>query len=120
LGGFQVGYVVAYASGAPFNVVTGTDNNNDTTVNDRPPGVGRNSARMPATSSVDVRLLRSFRLGNRQRIDVMVEAFNLLSHVNVLNVNNTYGNGATPLASFGQPTAAGDPRQIQIGARWSF
>ena len=120
LGGFQVGYVVAYASGAPFNVVTGTDNNNDTTVNDRPAGVGRNSARMPATSSVDVRLLRAFRLGDQQRIEVMVEAFNLLNHVNVLNVNNTYGNGATPLASFGQPTAAGDPRQIQIGARWSF
>jgi hypothetical protein len=120
LGGFQIGYVVSYASGAPFNLVTGTDNNNDTTVNDRPAGVGRNSGRMPATSSVDVRLLRSFQLTDQHRIEVMVEAFNLLNHVNILNVNNTYGNGAAPLPSFGQPTAAGDPRQVQLGVRWSF
>ena len=120
LGGFQIGYVLSYASGAPFNIVTGTDNNNDTTVNDRPASVGRNSGRMPSTSSVDVRLLRSFQLTAQHRLEVMVEAFNLLNHVNILNVNNTYGNAATPLPSFGQPTAAGDPRQIQLGVRWSF
>ena len=38
---------LAYASAAPFNIVTGADNNNDTTVNDRPAGVGRNSGRLP-------------------------------------------------------------------------
>ena len=44
----------------PFNPVTGNDRNNDTTVNDRPAGVGRNSARQPATSSLDLRVSRSF------------------------------------------------------------
>jgi hypothetical protein len=42
LAGVQVGYVFARATGVPFNVVTGGDRNNDTTVNDRPEGVGRN------------------------------------------------------------------------------
>ena len=50
----------------------------------------------------------------------MIEAFNLLNHVNILNVNNTFGNGTGPLPAFDQPTAAGDPRQIQLGVRWTF
>ena len=55
-----------------------------------------------------------------RRIDAMIEAFNILNHVNILNVNNTYGTGPTPPATFNQPTAAGDPRQIQLGVRWRF
>ena len=33
---------------------------------------------------------------------------------------NTPPTGATPLASFGRPTAAGDPRQVQLGLRLNF
>ena len=120
LGGFQLGYVFSYASGAPFNLVTGSDNNNDTTVNDRPAGVGRNAGRLPATSSLDVRLSRTFAVGSGRRLEAMIEAFNVLNHVNILNVNNTFGNGSAPLPAFNQPTAAGDPRQIQLGVRWSL
>jgi Carboxypeptidase regulatory-like domain len=120
LAGFQLGYVLSYASGAPFTIVTGTDNNNDTTTNDRPAGVGRNSGRLPATSSLDLRLSRTFVVAGGRRIEAMIEAFNVLNHVNILNVNNTFGNGIAPLAAFGQPIAAGDPRQIQLGVRWTF
>jgi hypothetical protein len=128
-GGIQVGYVFSAASPPPFNVVTGGDRNNDTTVNDRPEGVGRNSARFSCfsnvaedcgTSSFDMRISRPIRLGGRQRIDVMVEAFNLFNHVNVVNVNNTIGTGATPSATFRQVTAIGDMRQMQLGIRWGF
>lgn len=117
---FHLGYVFSYATGAPFNPVTGSDRNNDTTVNDRPEGVGRNSARQPATSSFDLRLSRTFVLPRTHRIEAMVEAFNVFNHVNVVAVNNTFGTGATPLPAFGRPTAAGDARQIQLGVRWSF
>ena len=120
LAGVQIGYVFSFATGVPFNPVTGNDRNNDTTVNDRPIGVGRNSARQPATSSLDLRVSRSFALGGRRRLEAMIEAFNLLNHVNILNVNNTFGPGATPNATYGQPTVAGDPRQLQLGVRWSF
>ena len=34
-----------YQSAAPYNVITGLDNNGDSVTNDRPAGVGRNSAR---------------------------------------------------------------------------
>ncbi|OFW29463.1 MAG: hypothetical protein A3G76_07420 [Acidobacteria bacterium RIFCSPLOWO2_12_FULL_65_11] len=119
-GGYQFGYVFSYATGAPFNVVTGSDNNNDTTTNDRPAGIARNSERLPATSSLDVRVSRAFMMAGGRRIEAMIEAFNLMNHVNVLNVNNTFGNGATSLATFGQRTAVGDMRQVQLGVRWSF
>jgi hypothetical protein len=120
LRGIQLGYALTVASGAPFNVVAGSDLNNDTNNNDRPAGVGRNSARLPSSATLDLRVSRGFTFAGVHRIEVMVEGFNVLNHPNVLNVNNTFGTGVTPLPSFGQPTLAGDPRQLQLGARWSF
>jgi hypothetical protein len=120
LAGLQLGYVVSYATGVPFNVVAGSDLNSDTNNNDRPAGVGRNSERQQAVSSVDLRVSRAFAISGTHRLEVMLEAFNVLNRVNILAVNNTFGTGLTPLASFGQPTLAGDPRQMQLGLRWSF
>jgi hypothetical protein len=128
-GGVQLGYVFSFASAAPFNVVTGDDRNSDTTVNDRPAGVGRNAARLACfshvaddcgTSSLDLRVARRIGIGSRHRIDLMLEGFNVLNHVNVINVNNTFGTGATPAPAFRQVTAIGDMRQLQLGVRWSF
>jgi hypothetical protein len=100
--------------------VTGTDSNHDTNNNDRPSGVGRNSARLPSTSSLDLRLSRAFALPGGRRLEGMIEAFNVFNHVNVLNVNNTFGTGGTPLPTFNQTTAVGDMRQLQLGVRWTF
>ncbi len=119
LAGIQVGYVVSYATGVPFNIVTGNDRNNDTNTNDRPVGVGRNTGRQDPVSSVDLRLSRAFSVG-AQRLEVMLEAFNVFNHVNILALNNTYGTAVLPNTTFGQPTLAGDPRQMQIGVRWTF
>jgi len=120
LGGLQIGYVFSFATGAALNVVAGSDLNNDTNNNDRPLGVGRNTGRLPDSSSFDLRISRTFRFGSRHRIEAMVEAFNLFNRVNILNVNNTFGTGTAPLPAFGQPLLAGDARQIQLGTRWSF
>jgi hypothetical protein len=118
--GVELGYVWSYATGAPFTIVTGTDSNHDTNNNDRPSGVGRNSARLPSTSSLDLRLSRAFALPGGRRLEGMIEAFNVFNHVNVLNVNNTFGTGGTPLPTFNQTTAVGDMRQLQLGVRWTF
>jgi len=50
----------------------------------------------------------------------MAEAFNVLNRVNVVNVNNNYGAGSVPALTFGQVTAVGDMRQMQLGVRWGF
>ena len=127
--GVQIGWVFSYGTALPFNVVTGADNNNDTTVNDRPAGVGRNSARMPCfddltqscgTATFDMRISRAISFSATNRIDLILEGFNLFNRANVVNVNNTIGNGVTPLPTFQQVTAVGDMRQLQLGVRWSF
>lgn len=120
LTGFQLSPIFRYGSALPFNIVTGTDRNNDTTVNDRPVGVGRNTGKGFDFASFDARLSRRIRLSERVGLEVMAEGFNLLNRANFQLPNNTFGTGATPNATFGKPTGAADPRQLQFGLRLSF
>jgi hypothetical protein len=121
--GFQLSTIFTYYSPLPFNVQTGSDNNGDTNTNDRPAGLGRNTGRGFDFSSLDVRLSRSFSLGEHIRLEGLVEAFNLLNRRNNQIPNNIFGNGPypnSPAPGFGTPTAVGDPRQIQLGLRLKF
>jgi hypothetical protein len=118
--GFELSYIFSYASSFPFNILTGNDRNFDTNFNDRPLGVGRNTGRGFDTASLDLRLSRNFHLTDRFRLEAIVEGFNVLNRANLQLPNNVFGTGQTPLATFGSPTAAGDPRQIQLGLRLSF
>ena len=120
LRGFQLSYIVTYASRLPFNVLLGSDRNFDTNNNDRPVGVGRNTGRGFDFASFDMRLSRRFRINERVALDLLAEGFNLFNRANFGVPNNTFGSGTTPLATFGQPTAAFDPRQLQFGLKLSF
>jgi hypothetical protein len=120
LHGFQLSYIYTYASRLPFNVLLGSDRNFDTNNNDRPVGVGRNTGRGFDFASFDLRLSRRFRLTERSALEVMAEGFNLFNRANFGVPNNTFGSGINPLATFGQPTAAFDPRQFQFGLKVSF
>ena len=118
--GLQLGWVFSYASALPFNILTGDDRNNDTNVNDRPVGVGRNTGVGFDFASLDLRLGRRFALGRGVELEALVEAFNVLNRPNYQAPNGTFGPGPLPRAGFGEPTAAADPRQVQIGLRASF
>jgi hypothetical protein len=120
LRGFQLSYIFTYASGLPFNIVTGNDRNFDTNNNDRPAGVGRNTGRGFNFASLDLRLSRRFQFTERVSLELLAEGFNVLNRSNFAIPNNTFGTGATPPASFGQPTAAFEPRQFQLGLRLGF
>ncbi|MDP1571345.1 MAG: carboxypeptidase-like regulatory domain-containing protein [Vicinamibacterales bacterium] len=63
--GVRVMYQVQGASALPYTITTGTDDNGDTVFNDRPAGVGRNSARGSATWNGNIRIGRGFNLGGR-------------------------------------------------------
>lgn len=119
-GGFQVSYIFTYASRLPFNVLAGSDLNGDSNNNDRALGLGRNTGRGFDFASFDLRLSRTFRLTERLNLELLAEGFNIFNRANFSVPNNTFGTGTTPLAAFGRPTAAFDPRQIQFGFRLNF
>jgi hypothetical protein len=118
--GFQLSYIFRYGSRLPFNIVTGNDRNFDTNVNDRPVGVKRNTGRGFDSAALDLRLSRTFGLTERIRIEALAEGFNVLNRANFQLPNNVFGTAVAPLPNFGRPTAAGDPRQLQLGLRLSF
>jgi hypothetical protein len=120
LNGFQFGYIFTYASRLPFNVLLGSDRNFDGNNNDRPIGVGRNTGRGFDFASLDLRVSRRFRLTERVDLQLLAEGFNVLNRANFGVPNNTFGAGVNPLATFGQATAAFDPRQFQFGMKVSF
>lgn len=117
---FQLSYIFSFGSGLPFNILTGTDRNFDTNVNDRPEGVGRNTGEGFDFASLDVRLSRHISLTERLEMEVIAEGFNVLNRANLQLPNNVYGTGRSPLPAFGRATGAADPRQLQFGLRFSL
>ena len=120
--GFRVGSILSAASGAPFNITTGSDPTGDTIT--RPPGVTRNTGRGPGTVQLDLRVTKVFSLqrisaGERRRsirsLEFSVDAFNAINHTNVTSI---IGVVSSPL--FGKANAAGPARTIQLSAKYSF
>jgi hypothetical protein len=63
--GVRTSVNVLAQSATPYTITTGRDNNRDGVVNDRPEGVGRNTARGQATWTVNVNVNKQFALGQR-------------------------------------------------------
>jgi outer membrane receptor protein involved in Fe transport len=87
----------------------------DLAVTDRPPGVSRNSARGGGgVWQLDMRLSKVLPLG-RNRVELLAEVFNVTNQRNWTAFDGVVGN-----TTFGRPTAAGEPRQVQVGLRLDF
>jgi hypothetical protein len=61
------------------------------------PTVGRNTLRLPDSANLDVRLSRSFKLGERLRLRGSLEGFNVLNHVNISGVTQRAFLVGTPV-----------------------
>ena len=102
-------------------VETHIDTNGDGRFNDRAPGFTRDSFRTAPNHSLDMRLSWSIKFAERRRAQVLLEAFNVFNRDNVTQVSNVYGpTPGQPLALFGQATAYGPPRQMQLGFRLTY
>jgi len=78
LSGFELAPIFRYNSSHPFNLLAGTNVNNDRhSTTDRPPGVGRNTGVGPNYVSFDTRLSWQFKMGEKSTLQFMVEGFNL-------------------------------------------
>jgi hypothetical protein len=116
--GFETSDIVALQSGRPFNITTGTDDNGDGHLKDRPPGVGRNAGRAAPTYIWDTRLSRPFKIGERVQIIPTVDMFNVPNHPNFDAESYV---GTLNSANFGKPTdIISPPRQLQLGLRVTF
>jgi hypothetical protein len=116
--GFQTSNIVALQSGRPFNITTGTDDNGDGHLKDRPPGVGRNAGRADPTYIWDTRLARPIRLRERVTVSPTVDMFNVINHPNFDAESYV---GVISSAAFGKPTGLiSPPRQVQVGVRVTF
>ncbi len=88
--------------------------------------LGRNAGTTHNYFSVDARLSRKIRFGERISLDLIAEGFNLFNRFNEAGANPFYTvvNGFNQRASNGkyysQPTSAFDPRQFQFGAKLNF
>ena len=126
--GFTFATNATLASGVPYNVTTGTDNNGDGVNADRPvingAVISRNFGQGTPTYDWGVSLQKSFALGERYKLMLLAEALNVLNHSNFYGRSGTYGNAAAPPAAFGTPVGGianvGPPRQMQFMARIQF
>jgi hypothetical protein len=72
-------------------------------------------------NSLDARVAWTVPMPGITRLQVYLETFNLLNKENVALVNNNYGLIAgSPAATWLRPTQYFPPREIQLGARFSF
>jgi hypothetical protein len=127
--GIGLGLGTQVSSGSPYTIRTGFDNNSDAVLNDRPAGVGRNSARGEWHASSDLRLGwtiggdtgRGGRRGERQRgggergAEIYAQINNLFN-----TTNFTSYSGVLTSPYFGLPTAARSGRRMELGLRLFF
>lgn len=151
---FIVAPIVEISSGRPFNILSNQDTNNDqSSQTDRPsvlsngtlcvPGtsgctalitngvftsgsLGRNAGLTKRFASLDLRLTRGIRFGERVRLDLIAEGFNLFNRFNEASVSpffddvNSFAQRAGNGRYYSVPTASFDPRQFQFGVKLNF
>jgi len=133
--GLLLSGVLQYYSALPFNITTGANSIQGTTMRPCVPGIinctnvlpgtviGRNAGIGFDSFTLNARLSKTVRLTERMRLEGIAEAFNALNHRNNLIPNSTFGTGiypTSPSPSFGRPTAVGDPRQVQLALRLTY
>ncbi|MGH9669843.1 MAG: hypothetical protein ACRD3A_07015, partial [Terriglobales bacterium] len=129
-------------SGRPVNArIVGDANQDANSSNDRLPGYRRNFFTGPNYISTDLRVARRFDLGDRFKLELLVESFNLMNRQNLrvtltddgflnsagqfVEISKTIGFSHFPAhyrlsSGFLTPTNAFVPRQVQIAVRLMF
>jgi hypothetical protein len=120
--------LLTLASGDPFDITTGSDDNRDLTVNDRPAGTSRNSGTGPRLAQIDLRfttILRAPRPPSadpestkREFVDNLELNLDVFNVLNTLNATTVVGVVTSPI--FGRPVAARAGRAMQLSLRYRF
>lgn len=124
--------IYEYGSGQPWNERLGYDFNGDGKNSDRAQGVERNSRDGAPFRQLSLRLTKTLPLKGTQQIQIIVEGFNVFNTTN-FDVNSVDGARylagptlANPGQSFVENPTFGtyrntlDPREVQVGMRYSW
>jgi hypothetical protein len=141
--GFTIAPTLSIASGVPYTATLTGNTPNTARVStgvlgaggtNRLPSIPRNSYFLPTTANVDLRVSRGFTLGGGQRIEGIVDVFNLLNRLNYTSSNtlmySVTGTVAAPTLTY-NPTFQSltnansnyfvfTPRQLQLALRYTF
>jgi len=86
----------------------------------RPLGFGRNSLVTSRQMQFDLRVLKFFKIGERGKLDFVVESFNVLNHTNVISLNQLYGVASSPIPGFAMANKGVISRQLQFSVDFEF
>ncbi len=87
----------------------------------RPQGMARNSAIGPATITLDARLMKTIPFQeNRSRLQMGVEAFNILNHANAVRISDAYASPSGRLPRWGSLIESSTPRQVQLFVQFEY
>jgi hypothetical protein len=139
---WKLSSVFNYGSGRPVTATVDGDPNQDgNDLNDRLPGYSRNAFTGPDYATTDLRLTRLIRLGERCKLDLIAESFNLFNRDNQrvdITSNGLVASASTFVQSyvtagiapypgyyelptnFMKPNSAFAPRQVQLAAKLVF
>ena len=82
--------------------------------------LGRNKFTTPGFFQWDMRVSRRVPLGERFKLDLIADAFNLFNRTNIAAVNQLCDPSSGSTCTAGQPTASYDARQFQFALKLSF
>jgi hypothetical protein len=154
LSNFTLAPIFEISSGRPFNILSNQDTNNDqSNQTDRPSVLADGTLCVPGTAgcvglitngvftsgslgrdfglthsymSLDLRLARLVPIGERVRLELIAEGFNLFNRFNEAAASpfiddvNAFDQRAGNGRYYSRPTAAFDPRQFQFGLKLNF
>ena len=108
--------------GRYYTITTGKDDNMDSSVNDRPPGVKRNSGPALWSISANFNISKAFFFGTKPANGGTQTNVNLFANMtNAFNrPNYAIPSGVMTSPNFRKSTSAGDPREIEVGLRYQF
>jgi hypothetical protein len=90
LGGWEISSIFTAQSGQPYSGLLNADLNRDgNSRSERTPGQERNSFRLPANYSLDPRFTKNIKITEQTKLQIFVEAFNILNHFNKYAVRTT-------------------------------
>jgi hypothetical protein len=123
----RMGAVLSIASGRPYDITTGYDDNADGVFTDRPLGGRRNTGLAPAIAQLDLRFTKLFNLPTpfphkatksdrkSKNFEFNIDAFNVFNHPNTPVIIGQLGAHL-----FGQATSANMSRTLQLSVKYSF